>query len=358
MTADNQPYWYTRWAGLGKFGQDQQTNGMKRYDNLFYKICSIDNLRLADEKARKGKKRNRGVRLFDRDREGNLERLHYLLLSGDYHTSRYTFFKVKDPKERTIARLPYYPDRIVHHAIMNVCGPIWQKIYTRDTYACIPGRGGHACRARLKEDLRKDPAGTRYCLKLDIRHYYPSVDHGIMKQIIRRKFKDLRLLRLLDEIIDSAPGLPIGNYLSQTLANVYLAYMDHYIKEVARVRYYYRYVDDIVVLAGDKAELRRVLAVLRQQLAGLRLEVKPNWQIFPVEARGVDFLGFVFRHGYILLRKRIKQHIFKACKRIRHAPMGLKAKRQAVASYIGWLKYTDSKHLVQTLNFYCNESIF
>ena len=331
---------------------------MKRYDNLFYKICSIENLRLADAKARMGKKNTLGVKLFDMDREGNLERLHYLLLSGDYHTSRYTFFKVHDPKERTIARLPYYPDRIVHHAIMNVCGPIWEKLYTRDTYACIPGRGGHACRARIKEDMRKDAEGTRYCLKLDIRHYYPSVDHETMKRIIRRKFKDIRLLRLLDEIIDSAPGLPIGNYLSQTLANVYLAYMDHYIKEVAGVKYYYRYVDDIVVLAEDKGELRRVLGVLRDQLGLLGLEVKPNWQIFPVEARGVDFLGFVFRHGHILLRKRIKQNIFRACRKIRNAPMGLKAKRQAVASYIGWLKYTDSKHLTQTINYYCHEQIF
>ena len=331
---------------------------MKRYDYLFDKICSIENLRLADEKARKGKKRSRGVRLFDRDREGNLERLHYLLLSGDYHTSRYTFFKVHDPKERTIARLPYYPDRIVHHAIMIVCGPIWEKLYTRDTYACIPGRGGHACRARIKEDMRKDPEGTKYCLKLDIRHYYPSVDHEIMKGIIRRKIKDVRLLRLLDEIIDSAPGLPIGNYLSQSLANVYLAYMDHYIKEVAKVKYYYRYVDDIVVLSGDKEELRQALAVFRTQLGNLSLEVKPNWQIFPVEARGVDFLGFVFRHEYIRLRKRIKHNIFKACKKIRNAPMGMKAKKQAVASYIGWLKYTNSIHLTQTINNYCYVALF
>lgn len=331
---------------------------MKRYDCLFSEICSLENLRLADEKARRGKKRSRGVMLFDRDREGNLERLRYLLLSGDYHTSKYLFFQVHDPKERTIARLPYYPDRIVHHAIMNVCGPIWEKIFTRDTYACVVGRGGHLCRKRIKEDMRKDPEGTRYCLKLDIHHYYPSVDHEILKGIIRRKIKDVRLLNLLDEIVDSAPGLPIGNYLSQSLANLYLAYMDHYVKEVAGVKYYYRYVDDIVVLGGDKGELRRILGVLKEQLERLGLEVKGNWQIFPVESRGVDFLGYVFRHGYILLRKRIKRNIFRACRRIRNAPMGMKAKRQAVASYIGWLKYTDSKHLTKTINKYCYAELF
>lgn len=331
---------------------------MKRYDCLFSEICSLENLRLADEKARKGKKKSRGVRLFDRDKDGNLERLRYLLLSGEYHTSKYFFFQVHDPKERTIARLPYYPDRIVHHAIMNVCGPIWEKIFTRDTYACVVGRGGHLCRARMKEDMRKDPEGTKYCLKLDIRHYYPSVNHEIMKGIIRKKIKDVRLLGLLDEIIDSAPGLPIGNYLSQSLANLYLAYMDHYVKEEAKVRYYYRYVDDIVVLGGDKERLRKVLEMLREKLGELGLEVKANWQVFPVDVRGVDFLGYVFRHGYILLRKRIKRNIFRACRRIRNAPMGIKKKRQAVASYIGWLKYTNSIHLTQTINKYCYAEIF
>lgn len=318
----------------------------------------MENLRLADEKARKGKKHSRGVRLFDRNREKNLEKLRDLLLSGDYHTSRYTFFQVRDPKERTIARLPYYPDRIVHHAIMNIVEPIFTRLYTADTYACIKGRGGHKARHKIMEALRKDPDGTKYCLKLDIRKYYPSVDHEVLKAILRRKIKDQRTLRLFDEIIDSAPGLPIGNYLSQTLANVYLAYFDHYVKEVLGVRYYYRYVDDIVVLSSDKAQLRSVLRGMKMYLGGLHLEVKSNWQIFPVEARGIDFLGYVFRHGYVLLRKRIKHNLFKALAHQRKVARSCEEIRLAVASYIGWLKYTNSKHLTNTLNNFCYGKVF
>lgn len=318
----------------------------------------MDNLILADEKARKGKKHSRGVRMFDRNREKNLEKLRDLLLSGEYHTSRYTFFQVRDPKERTIARLPYYPDRIVHHAIMNILEPIFTRLYTADTYACIKGRGGHLARRKIMAAMRRDPEGTKYCLKLDIRKYYPSVDHDVLKAIIRRKIKDQRVLRLLDEIIESAPGLPIGNYLSQTLANVYLAYFDHYVKEVLGVRYYFRYVDDIVILCGDKAVLRGYLSWMRVYLAGLKLEIKSNWQIFPVEARGVDFLGYVFRHGYVLLRKRIKHNLFRALAHQRKVARTCEEIRLAVASYIGWLKYTNSKHLTITLNNFCYGKVF
>lgn len=319
----------------------------------------MENLRLADYKARQGKKRSRGVRMFDRDPEGNLQRLHDVMLAGDYHTSRYTFFQVRDPKERTIARLPYYPDRIVHHAIMNILEPIFTRMYTADTYACIKGRGGHLARHNIMRAMRRDPQGTKYCLKIDIRKYYPSVDHDILKGILRRKFKDVRLLALLDEIIDSAPGLPIGNYLSQTLANVYLAYFDHYVKEQLGVRYYFRYVDDIVVLSDDKERLRSILSAMRTYLGErLHLEIKPNWQIFPVEARGLDFLGYVFRHGYVLLRKRIKRNLFRALAHQRKVARNCKQIRLAVGSYIGWLKYTNSKHLTNTLNNFCYGKVF
>ena len=331
---------------------------MKRADNLFDKICSMENLRLADKRARQGKTRSRGVRIFDRDPEGNLRRLRDLLLSGEYRTSRYTFFTITDPKERTIARLPYYPDRIVHHAIMNIVEPIFTRLYTADTYACIKGRGMHLARKRIMEAFRRDKAGTRYCLKLDIRKYYPSIRHDKLKEILRRKFKDARLLRLFDEIIDSVDGLPIGNYISQSFANINLAYFDHYIKERLRVRYYFRYVDDIVIFSDSKETLWGYLGGIRAALADMGLKVKDNWQVFPVEARGVDFLGFVFRHGYIRLRKRIKHNLFRALAHARKVCRSVKEIRLAVASYIGWLKYTDTINLTKTLNIFCYGKVF
>lgn len=185
---------------------------MKRLNGLFDQIVSMENLQLADAKARKNKKKSIGVKIHDRYREANLVSLHEALVNGTFRTSKYHTFTIFEPKERLIFRLPYYPDRILHHAIMNVLEPIWVKLFVANTYSCIKNRGIHACARDVRYALKNDPEGTRYCLKLDIRKFYPSIDHSILKRIIRRKIKDNRLLNLLDEIIDSVEnGVPIGN---------------------------------------------------------------------------------------------------------------------------------------------------
>lgn len=331
---------------------------MKRIDNLFTKICSMDNLILAEKKARRGKSRTIGVRLFDRDREGNLQRLRELLLSGQFKTSEYTNFIIYEPKERLISRLPYYPDRIVHHAVMNVLEPIWVSIFVKNTYSCIKHRGIHKAVNDLKKDLRNDVAGTKYCLKIDIKKYYPSINHDVLKSIIRKKIKDARLLSLLDEVIDSADGIPIGNYLSQYFANLYLSYFDHHMKEKYGCKYYYRYADDIVVLSDSKEYLRSILGAMQEELGELHLTIKENWQIFPVESRGIDFLGYVFRHTYTKLRKSTKKRLIRKVVALSKLRMSFEKKWQELASYFGWLKYCNSTCLKNHLNTICNEQIF
>lgn len=321
---------------------------MKRYGNLYDKIISLDNLRLADEKARKGKLQSYGVRRHDENREQNLIDLHEQLKAGTFKTSQYDVFTIYEPKEREIYRLPYYPDRIVHHAVMNVLEPIWCSIFTADTYSCIKGKGIHAVQRKLSKELRKDPEGAKHCLKIDIKKYYPSIDHDILKQIIRKKIKDVRLLKLLDEIIDSADGIPIGNYLSQYFANLYLAYFDHWMKEVKRVKYYYRYADDIVVLSGSKEHLHALLADMREYLrVELNLQIKNNYQIFPVEARGIDYVGYIFYHTHTLLRKSIKQTFCRRAAKIRKRKTQPTEKefKQEICPWWGWAKHCDSKHL-------------
>lgn len=327
---------------------------MKRIGNLYDQIISIDNLRLADEKARLGKTHSWGVKIHDKHREENLLRLHEELKNHTFRTSEYETFKIYEPKERIIFRLPYFPDRIVHHAVMNIMEPIWVKIFTHDTYSCIKDRGIHQAAGKVRKALDQDPSGTTFCLKIDIRHFYPSIDHKILKNIVRRKVKDPDLLWLLDEIIDSAEGVPIGNYLSQYFANLYMCYFDHWIKEVKGVKYYFRYADDIVILGNDKKELQRLLIEIRYYLRKkLKLKVKKNFQVFPVDKRGIDFLGFVFFHSHTLIRKSIKQNL---CRRVAKIRKKMKVKhvsfakcRQDVASWWGWLKYSDSKHLSQTI---------
>jgi retron-type reverse transcriptase len=301
----------------------------------------MDNLRLADIKASLGKSSQRGVKLHAANRESNLAALQQMLKDKTYQTSAYTTFTIYEPKEREIFRLPYYPDRIVHHAVMNILEPIFVSMFTADTYSCIKGKGIHAAARNVRRALR-DEAGTRYCLKLDIKKFYPSIDHEILKALLRRKFKDQDLLWLLNGIIDSAAGLPIGNYLSQYFANFYLTYFDHWIKEVKGVKYYFRYADDLVILSDSKPYLHQLLTEIRQYLSvKLKLTVKDNYQVFPVAARSIDFVGYRFYHTHTLLRKSIKQNFA----RMLHA----RRNDASIASYWGWAKHCNSKHLLKKL---------
>lgn len=202
---------------------------MKRIGDLYHKIYAIENLRLADEKARRRKAFQKGVIDHDKNRERNIWKLHYMLRNKTYKTSKYKTFTIVEEKEREISSLPYWPDRILHHGLMNILEPIFVSMFTADTYSCIKGRGPHKALEAVKEAL-KDKEGTKYFLKMDIKKFYPSIDHDILKKLLRKKFKDKALLVLLDEIVDSAPGVPIGNYLSQYLANFYLTYFDHWLK--------------------------------------------------------------------------------------------------------------------------------
>jgi len=213
--------------------------------------------------------------------------------------------------------------------------------FTADTYSCIKKKGIHAAAAAVRNALRDIP-GTRYCLKLDIKKFYPNVDHEVLKQLLRRKFKDTYLLQLLDGIIDSAQGLPIGNYLSQYFANFYLTYFDHWMKEELRLKYYFRYADDMVILSDSKEHLHQVLDQIRSYLQeNLKLQVKDNYQIFPVSSRGIDFVGYVFFHTHTLLRKSIKQSFCRMLRRNKNP--------QSIVSYRGWALHCNSKNLLRKI---------
>lgn len=320
---------------------DLQCKGMKRIGNLYQNIISIENLNMADAIARKGKLKQYGIIQHDKNRARNLAELHLSLLYKTFITSQYTTFKVFEPKERLVYRLPYYPDRIVHHAVMNILEPIFVYVFTNDTYSCIKGKGIHAAARSVRKAL-KDVSGTQYCLKLDIKKFYPSIDHNVLKSLLNRKFKDPDLLWLLGNIIDSADGIPIGNYLSQYFANFYLTYFDHWIKETKQVKYYFRYADDIVILAPDKQTLHRLLSDIRTYFeVNLKLKIKENYQVFPVTARGIDFVGYVFYHTHVLMRKSIKQSMARKLKK-GHSPM-------SEAAYRGWAKHADTNHLLKKL---------
>jgi RNA-directed DNA polymerase len=320
---------------------------MKRYGNLYSKIYNIENIRLAHHNARKGKKHYDEVKLVDANPDFYFEQIHRMLKDKTFRNSKYHVFKRKfGNKEREIFKLPYFPDRIIHHCIMQVLEPIWKKTLIRDTYSSIKGRGLHDGVRRVKQAL-KDVAGTQYCLKLDIKKFYPSVDHDVLKQIIRKKIKCIDTLWLLDEIIDSTSGVPIGNYLSQYFGNIYLSSLDHFVKEHYKAKHYFRYCDDIVILAQNKQRLRRTLMGIIWYCKEIKLTLKGNYQIFPVDNRGIDFLGYRFFHDYVLLRKSIVKRFKEKIFSINNS--WTRTDKQTVVngimSYWGWIKHGDCKTL-------------
>lgn len=322
---------------------------MKRINNLFDKIVSLDNLYLAEHRASRNKSNRKDIIEFNKYKDKLLLKLQQLLIQNKYHTSEYSTFIIREPKERLIFRLPYYPDRIVHHAIMNILEPIWVSLFIKNTYSCIKARGIHKAVKDIRQDL-KDIKGTKYCLKLDIKKFYPSIDHDVLKSIIRKKIKDKRLLNLLDSIIDSADGVPIGNYLSQFFANLYLAYFDHWIKETKKIKYYYRYADDIVILHSDKQFLHKLFIDIKQYISDLRLTIKNNYQVFPLDARGLSFVGYVFYHTHTRIRKNIKQSMCRSS--IKYSQSDYITYRKHVCSFIGWLNYCSGLHLLYKVSKY------
>lgn len=318
---------------------------MKRIGNIFSKIIDFNNLVLADKKARLNKCKRYGIDKFDKHYHSNLVKLQKMFIEGTYKTSEYDIFTIiadRGHKEREIYRLPYFPDRIAHHAIMNVIEPILLARFTADTYSCIKGRGIHHAAKKLKHILKTDPEGTQYCLKLDVKKFFPSVNQDIMMSQFRKIFKDKKFLELISEIIYSTDkGLPIGNYISQYAANLYLTWFDRYIKQDLKINYYFRYCDDMVLLSSSKEELRQVLYKIKEYLTdNLKLEIKHDWQIFPVDSRGIDFLGYVFRHSHTSLRKDMKKKFYRKSRYVNP-----RTKFRSLSSYWGWCKYGNCFNL-------------
>lgn len=328
---------------------------MKRYGDIFNRITDMDNLTMAHENARKGKTWYKEVKIVDANIMGHMGDLHKMLISGDFKTAPYSIFTRKcGEKYREIYKLPYYPDRIVHHAILQVIGGLWTKSLIADSYACVKGRGIHKAAEKIKQILREDD--DLYCLKLDIHKFYPSVHHDILKLIIRKKIKCARTLSLLDGIIDSTEdGIPIGNYLSQHLANIYLSPFDHWIKEIKRIKYYFRYSDDLVFLHPDKNILHALRVEAQEYLqTHLGLRINANWQVSPIKDRGLDFLGYKFYPGYTLVRKSIAKRFKAQIKNIKAGKMRGYRAISSVMSYYGWLKHANALNLI---NRYIDDDI-
>lgn len=359
--------------------------------DLFNSICSMDNLYRAYQNAKSGKGWYKEVKQIEKRPFYYLAGLQYMLKNHLFKTSEYEIFILNEgKKKRDVYKLPFFPDRIAQWAILQVIEPFLVANMTADTYSAIPGKGiqpivddlrGHY-KTKIIDGKKKsvwvpsilltDEENTRYCYKIDLHHYYQSINHEVLKQKFRKVFKDPELLWLLDEIADSIntateedlielslsgeievdpnTGIPIGNYMSQYSGNFYLSSFDHWVKEELHVKHYYRYMDDVVIFASSKEELheihRKVTAYTRDYL---HLNIKGNYQIFPTKVRGVDFVGYRFFGEYTLLRKSTAINFkrkMRACrKKMENNIPPTYSEWCSFNSYKGWLGNCDSYRL-------------
>jgi hypothetical protein len=268
---------------------------MRRVGHLLERIAEPENLALAFWKASRGKRGKAEVRLFGARLGDELERLREGIMAGDYPVGRFRCFTVHDPKERAIYAAAF-PERVLHHAIMNICEPEFERAAIFDSYACRKGKGQWAAMARAEAFA----AQSSHFLKLDIRKYFDSIAHDRLMGLIEGRFKDDRLLAWFWRLMgcyETAPGrgLPIGSLMSQHWANFFLSPLDRHVKEVLRCKRYVRYMDDSVVWGDSSRDLELVLGAVERVVGDLGLAFKP-WPYINRTACGMDFLGLIFPH--------------------------------------------------------------
>lgn len=318
---------------------------MKRYGNLWEKVCSLENIELAAKNAVKAKGQNADRGKFLANREVLIDELRTMLQNESYTFSPLKSFVVYEPKERRIHHSPFYPDKILHHCVMNIVVPIWMEKMTADTYGSIKGRGVTLCGDKLKKVLREHP--DWYYLQIDCKKFYHSIDHDVAKAQVRRGIKCQKTLRMIDQIIDAHDeGLAIGVYPSQYLGNLVLSPVDHWAKEVLRAPHYFRYMDDIVMVLPTKADAHKALEGITAELAKLKIEVKNNVRIAPVEV-GIDFIGYTFYPTHTRLRKRIKERMQRVVRQLKKKQVDDATFKLKTASHFGWCKHGDCRNLVR-----------
>lgn len=339
---------------------------MKRLDGIWETMTSFENLLQAYRKARRGKRRRSGVAEFGLNLEREVLALHRSLQAGTYQPGEYRLFTIYERKPRVIAAAPFR-DRVVHHALMQMIEPPLDRTFISDSYACRKGKGVHAAVDRYQAWAQT----YQYVLKMDIRQYFPSIDHELLKKKLRRRIKDPPVLHLLDRIIEGSPsgtaeagyfsgddlltplerrtGIPIGNLTSQFFANLYLDDLDHYIKQVLNVRAYLRYVDDMAVLDHDKARLADIRAAVCERLAADRLRLHPNKAHVIRTTDGLNLLGYVVFPDRRRLRNdnghRFARRVRRMAQVYRTGCLEWTKVRASIQSWIGHAQHADTDGL-------------
>jgi len=347
---------------------------MKPKKGLWEQIVNFENLYTAYRSAAKGKRFRNEVLAFSSCLEDNLFDLRDDLLNGTYKVGGYREFYVYEPKKRLVMALPFR-DRVAQWAIYRIINPVFTAGYIEDSFACIDGRGIHAAAKRIQyftQLVARENNGGGYCLKMDVSKYFYRINHDVLMDILRRRFGDRELLALLERIIRSdvlfglpagkspgeaeridGVGMPIGNLTSQMFANLYLNEVDQFIKRELRAHCYVRYMDDMVILAGDKKLLHEYLRKIETFLnERLKLDINDKTVIRPLTL-GVEFCGFKVWNSHIKMRKPTAMKMRKGLKKIQkdyaRGAISLTDVQKSLASYHGMLKHCDNYRLSRVI---------
>ena len=341
---------------------------MKRHGNLWLQVIAFDNLLLASRQAQKAKRFRPNVLAFNDRLEQELLRLHTELKKLTYQPGRYRTFRIRDPKPRMISAAPYR-DRVVHHALCNVIVPLLDRTLIETTYANRLGYGTHRALKRFIGWARQ----YRYCLQCDIAKYFPSIDHEILKALIRQYIKCPETLWLLETIIDASNkqmpvieyfpgddlltpvmrrrGLPIGNLTSQFFANLYLSPFDHFVKRQRKLKHYLRYVDDFAAFSDDRQELADARLTMEDYLATLRLKMHPIKSQLVETRYGANFVGFRILPDRIRVRndnvRRARRRLKALQRQYAAGDITLGPLVQRLQSWEAHLKHGDTYRLRQ-----------
>lgn len=313
---------------------------MKRVGFIYENIYSVENVRQAILNASKGKSKKPMVKWVNKNFENVLNEIVSMLENENYTPSPYFESIIKDgisKKERIIYKPKFYPDQIIHWCLMQQITPLIMRGMYNWSCASISKRGVHYAKKYVEKHIND----YKYCLKLDIKKFYPSIDKEILKKKFGKIIKCKRTLNLISSIIDSHhQGIPIGNYTSQWFANFYLQDLDHFIKEKLGVKVYVRYMDDLVLLGNNKRVVNKWFVRIKEKVESENLEIKGNYQLFNCNRRNLDFCGFVYSGNKTFIRKGITRKMRRAYFKFNKTKSQSKAR--SLISYYGWVKHTDS----------------
>lgn len=322
---------------------------MKTYKHLMEQIASEENIRAAILNASKRKRNRKDVKEVLEHIDYHVAAVQKILLSGNYKARVDEVCIVNEGTHHKVRRIrkPHFKyDQIIHHCIIQVLQPLLTAPMYEYSCGSIPTRGAHYGKKSIEKWLSNDIKNTKYVFKMDIKHFYESIDQNVLKAMLRQKIKDKQAIALIEAVIDGCEkGLPLGNYTSQWFANFMLTPLDHYIKEQLHAKYYIRYMDDIVIFGSNKKELHKMhLAIEKYLKDNLHLRIKENWQVFRFEYKGkgrpLDFMGWQFYREKTILRKSIFIRIMRKAKKVgKHTTI---KGAQGMVSYMGYIKHTDS----------------